>query len=148
MEILSLAGDTGWHRAAGPTGVLALAVVSRRGLEAMSTFRSNNGAERVMIHPDTYAIRRFYMKTTDDLREQNSKELIRAYQAEGHLLNMQIRICAGEWDLYKPLTLHKIKAEEAKVQGRLWNTGYTKREVDTGSTPPAPTQQKRTQLSQ
>jgi transposase InsO family protein len=135
MEILSLAGDMGWHRAAGPTGVLALAVVPRRGLEAMSIFRSNNGAETVMIHPDTYAIRRFNMKATDDLRGQNPKELVRAYQAEGHMLNMQIRVYAGEWDLYKPLTLHKIKAEEAKVEGKRWETDYTKREVDTGSTP-------------
>jgi hypothetical protein len=135
MEILNLAGDMGWHRAAGPTGVFTLAVVPRRGLEAMCIFRSNNGAETVMIHPDTYAIWRFNKRTATDLKGQNPKELIRAYQAEGHLLNMQIQVYAGEWDLDKPLTLHKIKAEEAKAAEKLLVGNNSELQVEDVTTP-------------
>ena len=117
FDILEIASSLGWYLAAGPTCSFALAAVPRRGLEAMTISKGKDGAETVMIHPDTYAIRRLNQKSAYELQDMDAREWIKAFQAEGHFLNMQIQVYSKEWELHQPLITHRLQAEQTKQAG-------------------------------
>ena len=77
----------------------------------MTICKGKDGGETVMNYPITYVVRRSSQKTADELRDWGAKKLIKAFQTEGHVLNMQVQVYSREWELLQPLMIHRIQAE-------------------------------------